>query len=405
MNKIITTGLIGVTSVAALAYVITHEESPSIDEFLASHWEYPLKPQGTPPGTFSQLEASLSPESCAQCHTQQYAQWKESLHSRTMGPGILWQLQLMSPDASRSCLRCHAPLTEQFVLLAQDQGWTASKLTPPDYVPVNLHHKGLVCAACHVREHERFGPPAGKNALEGTAHGGFTAHRAFTDSRFCATCHQFPEDGARLSGKLREDTYNQWRQSTYGKEGKSCQSCHMPDRKHAWKGIHDPVMTRSALSVDLSSQLDSEGRYNISARVTNSGAGHHFPTYLVPDVQLVLEYLSPEGDTIELNRYTAAWRGNLTLTEELFDQRIPAGETISIDGKLNQSDPTGKVRLRVSVTPRYQYIVTFEDYFKRKVNDLKPQTSQLLQLAIQEARSANYEFIAAETELGSPARD
>lgn len=391
--------IVTVTIVTLIIWWLDAPKEHDVDGFLANHWQYPMAPQGNPPDGFSSLEASLAPESCAQCHTEQHQQWDESLHSHTMGPGIRWQLQLMNPEASRSCLKCHAPLTEQFVLLAQERGWSKSKAAPPAHVPADLHRKGLACAACHVREHRRFGPPAGPNALEGTAHDGFVASEAFSDSRFCANCHQFPEDGPRLNGKLREDTYNQWRQSRHAAEGKHCQSCHMPNRRHEWKGIHDLEMTRSAISVAFELERTNDGGSVAQATVTNSGAGHHFPTYLVPDVQLVLEHLAPAGTVTELARHTLAWRANLALTEEQFDQRLPAGESVQLHGRLASGETSGKLRLRVDVAPRYQYRITFEDYLERKRGTLDPKTLGLLQLAIQEARSVNYGFIAAERDM------
>ncbi|MCW9089069.1 MAG: multiheme c-type cytochrome [Gammaproteobacteria bacterium] len=401
MKKASVTLILGVaaTALATLWFGPQEEELP-VSDFLAQHWTYPIPAQGEPPETFSPLEASLAPEACAQCHVEQHEQWRESLHSHTMGPGIRWQLQLMKPEPSRACLKCHAPLTEQFALLAQEQGWTQAKASPPDYLPGDLHHKGLACAACHVRRHKRFGPPAGPNALEGTAHGGFVAHEAFSDSRFCANCHQFAEDGPRLNDKLREDTYNQWQQSRYAAEGKGCQSCHMPDRRHEWKGIHDPAMTRSAFTVTLSRSTADDGRLLASAEVANSGAGHHLPTYMVPELLLRLEHVAPSGRVSELARHILAWRPNLALTEERFDQRLPAGESVHLTGELEaSSEPDGSLRLRVSVAPKYQYLVTFVDYLEKNRHRLEPKTLGLLELAIQEARSAEYEFIAAEEML------
>jgi hypothetical protein len=61
--------------------------------------------------------------------------------------------------------------------------------------------------------------------------------------------------------------------------GLVCQNCHMPDRRHHWRGIHDPDMVRSGLSVRHS--VDAQGgRFEI----TNTGVGHAFPTYVTPKV-------------------------------------------------------------------------------------------------------------------------
>lgn len=383
----------------AIALAVTLLKTPSVETFLADYWSYPIASQGKPPGQFSELEASLNPQSCGECHAAQYQQWRSSLHSHTMGPGIRWQLQLADVETAKSCLRCHAPMSEQLALLSQERGWSKIEASPPGYIPPNLHEQGLVCAACHLRSHNRYGPAANKVDSEASAHDGFVEHKAFEDSRFCATCHQFPETGSRLNGKLREDTYNQWRATRFAQEEKHCQSCHMPQRQHLWKGIHDENMTRSALSVEFAVQQSASGGLEVRAEVTNSGAGHHFPTYLVPEVLLHLEYVDASGQVSGLARHLLAWRANLALTEELFDKRLASGETVSLSGKKNNTEPGGSIRLRVSVAPRQHYVRTFESYLSANRNTLNQETLALLQRAISESKATEYEYIAAQLSL------
>lgn len=103
--------LAGLSAMAFLAGCDPRREP--VERFLEKHWQDPLPPQGAPPAAFSALEASLSAQSCAQCHARQFEGWKDSLHSKAMGPGIGWQLKLMSQEQGNRCLRCHAPLAEQ----------------------------------------------------------------------------------------------------------------------------------------------------------------------------------------------------------------------------------------------------------------------------------------------------
>ncbi|MBI4379685.1 MAG: hypothetical protein HY574_00635, partial [candidate division NC10 bacterium] len=101
--------------------VATGAGAPAVDEqaqrtFLEHHWQAPIPPQGKPPARFSPLEASLDPESCAVCHRLQYDDWKGSLHSKSMGPGVRGQtLELIRDDPATAllCYSCHAPLAEQ----------------------------------------------------------------------------------------------------------------------------------------------------------------------------------------------------------------------------------------------------------------------------------------------------
>lgn len=371
----------------------------SVDHFLQRHWQFPIPPQGKPPADFSSLEASLDPAACGSCHVDQYRQWRDSLHSHTMGPGILWQLQIADVKTATSCLRCHAPMSEQLALLSQARGWSASRAQPPAYIPQQLHRQGLVCAACHVRAHQRYGPPPNKSLSETLPHNGFTQSRAFQDSRFCATCHQFSETGPRLNGKLREDTYNQWRKSDYGRQGKHCQSCHMPDRQHLWKGIHDPAMTASALTVAIDLLREGNKLTGARATVTNTGAGHDFPTYLVPEVQLLLEQVTPAGEIIPLAQQTIGWRANVALTREIYDRRLAPGASISLEAPAEALQPEGRLRLRVRVSPGAQYIRTFDDYLANRGRQLQPAVRKQVQQAIRQAREARYEFVAAERVL------
>lgn len=365
----------------------------NIDAFIAQHWRQPLAPQGKPPAHFSALEASLDPATCGGCHAQQYSDWKTSLHSHTMGPGIAWQLRLLPQADANQCLNCHAPLAEQKALIALEHNWSNAPKAPiPDYVPANLGHQGLVCASCHVRNHQRFGPeprlPASASAENTTAkpHDGFTLAPAFSDSRFCASCHQFPENGPRTAGKLREDTLKQWQASQWPAAGQQCQSCHMPDRKHQWQGIHSPEMVNRALSVSLNKVAGG-----IEVALHNSGAGHHFPTYMVPKVEVELWRSDNQGNSERLGQTTIGWQVDITLEHESFDTRIPAGGShyfiAQLTHPLSDSD-TLEVRARVK--PREHYERSFLSVLAQ-ADKLDATTLALLQQAYSEARATHFD--------------
>ena len=375
---------------------------PSVEAFLQRHWTEPLPPQGAPPATFSPLEASLSPEACGQCHTEQFAAWQTSLHSKAMGPGLRWQLKLMDQDQGNRCLRCHAPLAEQKALLALEHGWpNAPKQPPPDYVEAGLGHQGLVCAACHVRGHQRFGPPPRGEVAADIPHGGFTVSTAFGDSRFCAHCHQFPDDGPSIAGKLMEDTYRQWLASPYAREGagkQTCQSCHMPDRQHLWRGIHDPEMTRRAIDVSLKLHALGDGRYEARANVRNSGAGHHFPTYMVPKVELAFYRHDDDGSIQELGRHVIGWNVDTQITRELSDTRIAAGEARDFRQPFTATGGNWRVELVMRVLPAEHYERINRDSLSR-ADQLPAAAVPLLRRALAEAEAARYELLRIEASV------
>ncbi len=373
-----------------------------VEHFLEKHWQDPLPPQGAPPAGFSALEASLSPQSCAQCHARQFEGWKDSLHSKAMGPGISWQLKLMGQEQGNACLRCHAPLAEQKALVALDQAWPNTPQQPiPDYVSRDLAHQGLTCASCHVRGHRRFGPPPRIEPGDGGPHGGFRVSRAFEDSRFCATCHQFPEDGPRTAGKLREDTYRQWLASPFARQGagrQTCQSCHMPDRRHLWRGIHDPAMTRKAIDVKLSIADPGGGNYEAVAEILNSGAGHHFPTYMVAKVELLFVRRDADGSVHELGRQVIGWQVDTPITREIADTRIPAGEKRVFRQAF--SAPENRdwgIELVLRVSPGEHYERIYRDSLQQ-ADRLPSDAIELLRHALANAEGARYELMRIRAE-------
>jgi len=365
-------------------------------DFLERFWKRPLAPQGAPPADFTPLEASLGSEACRACHPRQFKQWQSSLHSRTMGPGVWWQFRVKTPEQVKSCMNCHAPLAEQKALAGQDLGWPGGPSDPrPDYVPADLHRKGLVCAACHVRGHRRFGPPkADALPADRAPHHGFAGREAFRNSRFCAGCHQFPDDGPSLNGKLRENTYREWRASRYADQGVTCQSCHMPDGAHRWRGIHDPAMVRKGVSASLRAEGDGAGGYRVTAAVANSGAGHKLPTYLTPKLFARLLLIGPAGDVRKrLDKAVIGWKADVEMTREIFDTRLDPGERIELSGKAARPAGSGwKVALWLDAAPQRHYERLFRYMFRQK-DKMDPATQRLLETAYKRAQATRFEVL------------
>ncbi len=270
----------------------------SMEDFLDGYWNRPIPPQGAPAAQWSTLEASLAPPQCGTCHVPQYEDWQTAIHSRAYSPGLAGQL--VGREASdfgfvRGCLVCHSPLSEQQARLPLPGGGFG---TNPDF-DHELKQGGLVCAACHVRGQVRHGPPTREGSTapsaEGMPHGGVVRTEYFEDSRFCAGCHQFASPAP--NGKSLQNTYEEWLDSRYATEGVSCQTCHMPDRRHLWRGIHDPDMVRAGVTIEWM-RSDETGGGRVGLRVTNSGTGHRFPTYVTPAVDVTLELLDANRNRI-----------------------------------------------------------------------------------------------------------
>ncbi len=342
--------------------------SPAEEAFIREHWRRPIAPQGEPPARYTAIERSLAPASCGACHPAQWSDWQQSLHAKSMGPGIAGQLVEMierDPAMARSCFACHAPLAEQVPLIRGDAG-----LVPNPALDVALQSQGVVCASCHVRAHQRYGPPRRDGSVvdrvprETLPHNGLTRTTAFLRSEFCASCHQFSASGLTLNGKPLENTLEEWRASPAARRGQQCQDCHMPDRRHLWKGIHDPEMVKSGVRVELST---GRRRYRpgetVSARLTieNSGVGHAFPTYVTPRVTVRAALIDASGQLVpgSAEERHIGREVTLDLSREIADTRIPAGRRFVLGYTRRLTEPGMRLRVTVTVLPDHFYTAFF----------------------------------------------
>jgi hypothetical protein len=341
-----------------------------VEDFVARHWRSPLAPQGAPPPRFSTLEASLAPEACGTCHPAQLADWTTSVHAASMGPGVAGQLVEML-DADRSaalaCYTCHAPLAEQrpFVPSPAAGAAPSQPFAANPALDRTLQPRGVVCAGCHVRAHERFAPPRRDGTLySGTratlAHGGATRTPAFLRSEFCRDCHQFRPDGFALNGTPLQNTYAEWKASPFAAAGVQCQDCHMPDRRHTWRGIHDRAMVISGLTIGVERE-PVEGAVAATLRVRNTGVGHAFPTYVTPLVLLRAELIDAAGRVISGSReqHVIGRQIELDLSREISDTRLLPGAAAELRYRRPRR-PGTRARFSVLVFPDAFYTAFFE---------------------------------------------
>jgi hypothetical protein len=358
-------------------------------EFIEKHWRRAIPPQGEAPARFSPIERSLLPEACGACHPVQFGDWQASLHSKSMGPGVAGQLVEMArrePAAARSCAKCHAPVAEQRPELVEPPGVVLSN---PDFDPA-LEARGVICASCHVRGHEHFGPPrrdgstAHRAPRESLPHNGVTRTTAFLRAEFCASCHQFGADGLALNGKPLENTYEEGRRSPARRRGLQCQNCHMPDRRHLWRGIHDAGMARSG--VDITLRADRR-RYRAgdlvraTLSISTPRVGHAFPTYVTPQVLVRAELVDSRGQPVagSAEERVIARRVPLDLSREIADTRIPPGGRFTLV-YARRLERTGlKLRVTVRVLPDEFYTRFFEALLAAGAGEGEAQITEALE--------------------------
>ncbi len=375
--------------------------SDSTAQFLKWYWQRPLAIQQLPK-PIGHESISLSPSYCSQCHVAQFQGWTTARHSHAMDAGVLGQLLATKAQDHAShaeCMNCHAPLAEQELSLTSAIQHTSS---PWDHDP-SIHEQGVVCAACHVRDGHWYGPPhRDGSGLQGNPanypHAGWKAETAFEDSRFCAACHQFPAGGYALHGKMIENTYVEWRQSTWAQRGYTCQSCHMPDRQHLWRGIHDPVMTLKAFHIDTQFHMSPQGLIQASLQVRNTGAGHDVPTYVTPHIILEAYQTDVHGNMLvnSLKTYLIARQVSLDVSREIADTRLPPGGRAILSYHASKLPNAQNLVLAIRVEPDAFY----NSFYKAKLDAQLPTSERInLEKALEQTRRSPYELFRRSWQL------
>jgi mono/diheme cytochrome c family protein len=338
---------------------------------VAAYWTRPVPLQG----------GDLSSASCAACHAAQFGDWSGTRHAMAMGPGV-WAQMNDQPESSGMCARCHSPLHEQ---------WT------DDYLSAD----GVGCSACHSRAGEKFGPPPLETTIAPLVarypapHGRVNARDFFESVDFCAACHQFVEGNApKVNGAFLENTVEEWRRSRAAREGKTCQSCHMPDRRHLFRGIHDPETVRGGVQWTFDARL-VEGRIASRLTLTNTNTGHAFPTYIVPEVWMRIELVDQYGvrrvaSERLIARRVAFERGEWT---ELGDTRLLQDETATLE--YNGALPAGTTAVAgsVRVRPDAFHVASLAAHLR---DSRSPASRRSYERALVEMQGSDYELFREE---------
>ena len=360
---------------------------------LDAFWHQPLASQRKPPAQWSPVEGSLAPADCGQCHAEIHAQWQTSRHAHAFSPGLVAQILTYDAAETAECLQCHATLAEQREAFeaARERGLGHRSDAQ------GLAAAGNSCGGCHLRDWRHYGPPQRETGSTGASalpapHGGVFRSAAFEQAEFCSTCHQLAADTA-INGKPLQNTYAEWRASPQAAQKMVCQTCHMPDRAHLWRGIHDPAMVAKGLTPQF--QVDAQkARFEIA----NTGVGHAFPTYAVARVVMQAVALDRDGSPQlqTLRSYVIARRmryeGNGWV--ELSDTRLLPGRSAAIELAWNGSN---RIRVWLDIIP--------DDFYAREVFPGLIQTlqGQARELAVQAQAAATVSpFRLYETELRRP---
>jgi len=278
--------------------------------------------------------ASLKAEACGTCHQEIYAEWRTTMHAGAYTDPF-FQAYWRKDEYEWSCLTCHTPLEnqlEQRIVQFKDNDFRQPQFADNNRFDAELQQEGITCAACHVRDGVIYGPyPAEQlNAPHPVAY-----DERFLSEALCLDCHEVP---AKPFSFLRSGicgTGGEWENGPYIKKGYRCQTCHMPEvtrplvagqksrknGRHLWRGGNSPEQVAKALTITAKRQ---EGTVRVD--ITNSGAGHNFPTG-DPDREVFI--------TAKLMNH----KGEVIQTEELHIRRIIIWKPIMIELSDNRLKP------------------------------------------------------------------
>lgn len=332
----------------------------------------PVPPQGPPPPRLAPAQASLHPQQCARCHAKQAREWSPSRHAGAASPGLAAQMFGLAPDEVASCLRCHAPLAEQ---RADEQ----------------LRATGVGCAGCHVRGWTRRGPPNVAPSLLPIPGYPLQPLALYERGDFCLPCHQLPPRIA-VAGRPLLNTYKEWLEGPYMRRGVQCQHCHMPNREHAFLGVHDLDTFRQGIALAATATTKA-GTVTVVAELTNVGAGHYLPTTPTPAAWLAVQLLDVRGRPIAGARATLRIGRDIFHDEagwhEIEDTRIPPGgrRTLARAWTGGRTAEAAVARVSVEVHPDDYYERLYERQLAQR---LPPARRALYVEALARARRARY---------------
>ena len=139
----------------------------------------------------------------------------------------------------------------------------------------------------------------------------------------------------------------------------------MPDRRHLWRGIHDPEMVRSGITIAL---VTDKERYRpgdsvaATLTITNSKVGHHFPTYVTPRVVARAELFDGSGRLVSgsVEERIIAREVSPDLSRELSDTRLAPRESLVLRYRRPLDRPGLQLKVTVTVYPDHFYTGFFE---------------------------------------------
>jgi hypothetical protein len=158
----------------------------------------------------------------------------------------------------------------------------------------------------------------------------------------------------------------------------------MPNRRHLWRGIHDPASVRSGVDIQTSPVEVADGFVRAKLSMTNTGTGHYFPTYITPKIVMQAYQENKEGKQIKdsLQQTIVERHLSLDLTTEYFDTRLAPGQTAILNYQAPLKAQTTTLVLIIKVEPDAFYTRLYQALLEEGFTD---EGTALIQQALAES--------------------
>ena len=279
---------------------------------------------------------------CELCHFEVTEQWKQDAHSNSAKNKIFLSFfngkdrnskhiaspgyKTDFPNSNGNCAACHIPV------LALD--------SPSEPNPNNakgIEKEGIFCDFCHkirgvtidhtgsrpgIMSIEFLRPTKENQIFFGPYPDVFPGkdgyHPLYSKSHYCAPCHH-----GKFWDVLIYSEFQEWLNSSYRKENIHCQNCHMPAMgnmsrfakkesggiirnpatipSHVNLGIQNKAFMKQAISLDTRALITNENVLDIKVTITNTNAGHHYPTgNPMRNMILLVEAVDDQGNLLDM---------------------------------------------------------------------------------------------------------
>lgn len=277
------------------------------------------------PEVAAQTKHWESSQQCQQCHAEVWDEWQGSHHQISyLNP----EVRKLSEDfRNKECAACHLPRPVTFTGYGER---VLPRLTNPD--------EGVSCLTCHLAAD---GTILGRHDRPDVACAPH-ADADFLKVDMCQSCHN------------QHYTTDQWRASTYAKEGVNCNDCHMPEvarkdgsqgRSHVFSGAHDIDTLRRAGKLAIA--VDGG---DMVFKLTNVGAGHNFPTEeRHRAVDIMVRFVLADGTQTPWQR---SYRYRQPYRDEPGENtQLPSGATHESRTPIVAGAKTAQIRMWYRLTP------------------------------------------------------